>query len=297
MGYWKAEGLDVANVMVAGGPAAAKALSAGDSDIMYGGWGAAAGAASAGVPLRIIATLGQYTPYNLVVQPRIHSIQDLSGASWAVESVGGVSWEYALIWLEAVHLGKGAVNFVVAGSPADRGRALIAGKVDASLLYDDQLNETLKEKPDLRILRNYVQMAQEAGAPSQVVFATRDDVLKNKPEMIDAFLRGWLKANRDVRDNKDLFLKMADLDFSGPKLPRSQLEKLWQGYKDNDYFPVNGGIRRDLMNTYATKYYNLVNPEAKKLNFDQLVDYRPLARVLKDLGTVKGTWDVPDYPI
>lgn len=295
-GFYRSEGVNVTYLEVAGGPLAMQALTAGQTDIGYGSLGAILGAIAGGAKLKIIAKADNVGAYQVVVNnEKIKSVGDLKGANWGVESIGGTSYSASIAYLKSIGLSKDDIKWVVVGFQAVRYQALIAKKVDVAMLSVD-ITTDMSKYP-------YLSKLVDAKAFSQVVpflpyggIVTREEVLKDKPKMVDAVVKAFILASRALARNETLFDETMTRISPPGKFSGGDLSNIYSSVKEVQ-FAVNGGLNTQKLRAFANHYVTVENPKAADTIKDVMdfVDAGPVRNALKTIGVDAAPWDIPDW--
>src|SRR4029077_14620017 len=115
-------------------------LLSGDID-MWIDMGATEGIVSVAkkAPLKLWVVTNPTTPYHFVARKEAGTtLQALVGKSIAVSGIGAISYHIPRIVLERSGVDPEKFKYVVVGSPADRFRALVAGKTDATIVTNTE---------------------------------------------------------------------------------------------------------------------------------------------------------------
>lgn len=91
-------------------------------------------AAAQGIPLVDFALLQPRQDYVFIARPNITSLADLKGKKIGVQDTTGVNYAQALIVLQKAGLSVNDVSIIAAGGQSSRLPALVAGRVDATML-------------------------------------------------------------------------------------------------------------------------------------------------------------------
>src|SRR5436305_5958640 len=146
-GLFKKQGLDVEIVEIAGDPNHTKALLAGELDaaVIIGGT-AVMVSASKGAKIRAWLIPNPISPFHIVARREsATTLQGLVGKSVGVSGVGGYSYHVPRIVLERSGVDPDKVQYVSVGSPADRFRSVVAGKVDETLATLDEVAKLMQD--------------------------------------------------------------------------------------------------------------------------------------------------------
>lgn len=132
-GWFKENGVEVDMVTVGGG--AAQQLVAGAINIGYSGFPDFIRAANQGAPLKIIINGIGTPPYAIYAKPTIKSIKDLKGKVISIGAAKDITTIYTSAFLQSAGLTVKDVDFIYAKATPDRFAALVAGGVDAAILF------------------------------------------------------------------------------------------------------------------------------------------------------------------
>jgi NitT/TauT family transport system substrate-binding protein len=173
-GWFKDNGLTVDMLTVGGG--AAQQLAAGALNLGYSGFPDFIRAINQGAPIKIIINGVAVPPYGVYAKPAIKKIADLKGKT---VSIGGQK-DVTLIYMEALIASAGLkakdLDFVYAKATQDRFAALIAGGVDAAILYPPS--------------------SFRAGAAGFTYLGEIEPYLKDFPFTVWAVNTAWAEKNR-----------------------------------------------------------------------------------------------------
>lgn len=192
LGIWESEGVDVSFGTSRGSQAAAQAVAQGNDEFGNGEIAAVLKQIQAGSSLTIIGQVLDPLPAVVSLKERgITSWSDLAGKTVAKYPFGVVG-----------PLGKGAYEERTGESPSQIdwqnmqpgsvGKLLMQGEVDAAVTYFPQILALLRhegyEANALKISDVYDYLG--------VSLYTRQEVVENRPELVNSFVRGWLKAHQ-----------------------------------------------------------------------------------------------------
>ncbi len=277
-GFFKKYGLDVQIVEFRGGPIHLKALVAGEVDVsVVMGTTDALVALSRGVKLRAFLTPQPVTPLIFVARKEAATtLQGLVGKSVGSSGVGTLSHHIPRILLERAGVDPDKVRYVAVGSPADRFKALLAGKIDATLVLNTEAAK-LEKYPEI------VSLGQVSKALPELpyIFSTaKEDYIEKNPETIYKITRALLEANRWIAANK-----AGTIEVATKVLKDESPEVLSRAYDMID--PRLWGVNGDL----TPAAYKFTVDLLVRLGYlkeaipaEQLFDSRFLERALKELG-------------
>lgn len=277
-GIFKKYGLDAEMVEFRGDATHIKALLSGDIDIGIN-MGATEGIVSAakGAPIRLFVVCQPTTPYHFVARKEAGTtLQALLGKSIAVSGIGAISYHIPRIVIERSGLDPEKFKYVAVGSPADRFKALVAGKVDATVVTNTEVAK-LAAYPDILDLVNVPKVVPEI--PYEFGMAKEDYIQKNT-DMLYKFVKAIIEANRWIVANK-----AGTVEVAKKVLPEEPVDVLTKTYElaDPRLWGVNGDLSESSYN-FTADFLKKVGYLEKPLPYKQFFDRRFVDAALKDLG-------------
>ncbi len=277
-GFFKKYGLDVEIVELRGDPTHMKALLAGDVDVAINmGATEAIVSASKGAKIRLWVVPNPIPPYHLVARRQAGTtLQALVGKSMAVSGIGAISYHIPRIVLQRSGVDPDKLNYVAVGSPADRFKALIAGKVDATIVTNAEAAK-LGNYPDIVNLANVAKVVPEI--PTEFGIA-REDYIQKNPDTIYKLTKATIEANRWIAANK-----AGTVEVARKVLPDESADVLSKAYEmaDPRLWGVNGDITEASYN-FTADFLQKIGYMEKPVPYNQFFDRRFVDRVLKELG-------------
>jgi NitT/TauT family transport system substrate-binding protein len=208
-GYMKEEGIDLDSVIMASTPGL-QAVLAGAMDFTGSGSSAVAAVVQSNAPLKTVLAVNDQVLQWLMVRPPSIAFKDLKNKRVAVTGVAAVAT--FMLKKVAAKYGLDANNDLtfLALPPGQRLGALQAGAVDAGLLSSEERFAAL----DLG-MKEILYLGKEV-KNSWGTIATNDQFLKEKPKLMQGFMRAALKALRLVKQNREVainaMMKFSELD-------------------------------------------------------------------------------------
>lgn len=132
-GWFKENGVEVDMITV--GPGAAQQLAAGSINIGYSGFPDFIRATHRGAPIKIVINGIGTPPYAIYAKPAIKRIADLKGKVMSIGAAKDITTIYTAAFIGSAGLKIQDLDFVYAKATPDRLAALIAGGVDAAILF------------------------------------------------------------------------------------------------------------------------------------------------------------------
>jgi NitT/TauT family transport system substrate-binding protein len=201
-GYFKREGLDVQVTRYPGSTTAVRALLSGDADIVETGGDTALLAMESGAKIDILLSPVARGTDVVVAKAPIASIADLKGKSFAVSAPGSPGDVLGRLLLQKNGVDPGQVQFVALGSPADRIKALLGGKVDstsATILVIEPVLDALA-KGEVKVLAN---LGEYFPAIPLSYIVAQESVIKSRHDAIVRFVRAYVEGLRWAQANPD----------------------------------------------------------------------------------------------
>ncbi|MDZ4343541.1 MAG: ABC transporter substrate-binding protein, partial [Candidatus Binatia bacterium] len=277
-GIFKKLGVDVEVVEFRGDAVHTKALLSGDIDVTIN-MGATQGIVSASkkAPIRLWVVANPTTPYHFVARKEAGTtLKALIGKNVAVSGIGAISYHIPRIVLERSGIDPDKLNYVAVGSPADRFKALIAGKVDATVVTNTEVAK-LVDYPEIIDLVNVPKVVPEI--PYEFGMA-REDYIQKNADTLYKLAKGIIEANRWILANK-----AGTIEVAKKILPEESAEVLSRAYDlaDKSLWGVNGDISEASYN-FTAEFLKKVGYLETPLPYKQFFDRRFVDRALKELG-------------
>ena len=202
-GYFAKEGLDDQIILIPNGTQLAQVTVAGEVDIASLGGAAALSAAFSGADFKIIGNNVNKLVFSMYAKPEIKRVEDLKGKKIGITRYGtsaDISARYALRQhnldpqKDVVLLQLGAVSSIAG--------ALRAGTIEAGMVSPPTL--FLMEKLGFKEVASITDMNLAFPNPAMVVLG---DIIRKKPEVIDRFMRAYVRGVYRARIDRDFTLK------------------------------------------------------------------------------------------
>ena len=277
-GFFKKYGLDVEVVEFRGDATHVKALLSGEIDVSIN-MGATQGivSASKGAKIRLWVVANPITPYHFVARKESGTtLQALVGKTVAVSGIGAISYHIPRIVLERSGIDPEKLQYVAVGSPADRFKALVAGKIDATVVTNTEAAK-LASYPEIVDLVNVPKVVPEI--PYEFGMAREEYIQKNS-ETVYKLAKAIIESNRWIAANK-----AGTVEIARKILPDESTEVLGKAYDlaDPRLWGVNGDIS-EASYKFTADFLKKVGYMETPLPYDQFFDRRFVDRALKELG-------------
>jgi ABC-type nitrate/sulfonate/bicarbonate transport system substrate-binding protein len=196
-GYMKEEGIDL-NIVVMASTAGLQAVLAGEMDFTGSGSSALVAVTKGNAPLKTVLAVNDQVLQWLIARPQYTSLKDLKNKKVAVTGVASVA-TFMLKKVAPKYGLDGNKDLTFLALPAgQRLGALVSGTVDAGLLSSEERFAALDQG-----MKEIMYLGKEV-KNSWGTVATNDQFIKEKPAMMQGFMRALLKALRLVRQNREV---------------------------------------------------------------------------------------------
>jgi len=202
-GYFAKEGLEDQIIFIPSATQLAQVLVAGDVDIASLGGGPVMAASLSGADLKVIGNNVNKLIFSIHAKPEVKSLEELRGKRIAVSRFGSSSDVAARAALRKVRLDPAKdVNLMQLGTMANMFGALKSGGVDASVVSPP--TQFLSEKLGFKEIFSVTEMNLAYPNPSM---AAPGDLIRKKPDMIDRFMRAYVRAMQRAQSDRQGSIK------------------------------------------------------------------------------------------
>src|SRR3990170_5534453 len=192
LGIFRKNGLDVNVVLITGGVRMTQAILSGSAPMGFTGATLVASAVAGGSDAVLMLGITNRLTYDIWAKPEIKRPEDLRGKNLAVSGFGSSSHVASFLMLQHFKLdeNKDKITFLVIGDEPTRAQALIAGRIDATIV-DPSVSGPLKEKGF-----SYLGNLQQLGVPfvNNALVSTRK-YLKEQQRTAEAVVRSIVEGN------------------------------------------------------------------------------------------------------
>ncbi len=277
-GLFKKYGLDVEIIEFRGDATHTKALVAGEVDVSIN-MGATSGivSASQGAKVHLYMVPQPVTPYVFVARKEAGTtLQALVGKTVAVSGIGAISYHIPRIVFERSGIDPEKMKYIAVGSPADRFKALVAGKIDATVVTNVEAAK-LGKYPEIVSLVQVPKLVPEI--PYEFGMA-REEYIEKNPETMYRLTKALIEANRWIVANK-----AGTVEIGVKVIKGDTAEDLAKAYDLTDprLWGVNGDIT-EASYKYTVDFLLKVGYMKTLVPYDKFFDRRFVDRVVKELG-------------
>jgi NitT/TauT family transport system substrate-binding protein len=202
-GFFAKEGLEDQIIFIPSATQLAQVLVAGDVDIASHGGGPVMAASLSGADLKVIGNNVNKLIFSIHAKPEVKSLEDLRGKRIAVSRFGSSADIAARAALRKLNMDPVKdVNLMQLGTMANMFGALKSGGVEASVVSPP--TQFLSEKMGFKEIFSITEMDLAYPNPSMAV---PGDLIRKKPDMIDRFMRAYVRAMQRARIDKEGTIK------------------------------------------------------------------------------------------
>jgi len=200
-GQFAKQGLEVEVSAFGGDAKMQQALTAGSIDI---GIGSGPGMAfmAKGVPAKAVAAMAG-VPRNMAVMVRydlpIKTVDDLKGKKLGVTTVGSLTYWIGERINQIKGWGSDGIKVVPVGGMGPARGAIKTGQLDG-YIGALEVGYALEEKKEWKVITTATPFVDHFITH---VFFVRENVIKERPQAVRAFLKGWFNTIAFMRKNKD----------------------------------------------------------------------------------------------
>jgi len=271
-GFFSKEGLDDQIILIPSATQLAQVTVAGDVDVASLGGGPMIAAALSGADLRVFVNNVNKMIFSLH-KSEIKSIEELRGKRIAVSRFGSssdVSARYALCKFN-IDPQKDVVLMQL-GSMSNMFGALRSGAIEASMVSPP--TQFLSEKLGFKELVSVTDMDYAYPNPAM---ATSGELIRKKPDLVDRFMRAYVRAIHHAKNNRDSTIKTLAkyTTVTDPVL----LAKTYDFYMNKVLERAPYVNMQGMQNAIDDLARTL--PAAKSAKPEQFVDFRFLDRIEK----------------
>jgi NitT/TauT family transport system substrate-binding protein len=270
LGYFDKEGLDITIQHFESGSINMKALLSRAVDLADVETSAILAAAASGADLRIIGTHEWGLHFAFYAKRDIDSLKDLSGKRFGISGIGGLPHLVILALSKQENVDPDKFELLVVGGQLARLKALIAGKIDATVG-----EESPEVEADPKLHRLFIVKDRLPLYLSQAI-AVYPDTLKAKADAIAKFQRSLIRAARYAYQDRNGFLKLAS-----KHLARSEkdLESVYDFYFRVQHWSINGDVPLERIR-YMQDLGISTKIQKQPVDLKKLIDTESIDRVL-----------------
>lgn len=175
----------------------------------------------------------------IVADESIKTIEDLKGKKISLVPGSPSQWllEYSLRNSALSQVEQDAIvkNLVAAKSSPDARADFVSNKVDAAVMWEPDITETLQTRTGSHVLFS----TKTASNLIADIMVAREDFIKSNPGIIKAFIKGWLDGTEEARRKPEFVVWLLTENepiykYMGPQATREGLQTVkWADMTDN----------------------------------------------------------------
>jgi NitT/TauT family transport system substrate-binding protein len=273
-------GLDVEVIMITGAARSVAALLGNSTHFSTGSATGPLAAAVRGSDVKVIAASYNKFPYAFVVRPEIRNPNDLRGKRVNILNYGGSNDLALQLALKEWGLKLSDIQVVIGGDAPTRLGALMAGRMDATILSPPHL--TIAVKAGYRVLADMGDMSTNFTQSSLYV---KGSSLKEQRDRVKRFLRAYAEAIYTIKTDRERTMKIFAhrMRVDDPETVRSTYDYFAPRFSYPPRVNMNGV--RDTLSFYAEQSADFKNRKPEDFVDHSLMDELEKEGFFKKLGS------------
>ena len=265
-------GLDVEIIMITGAARSVAALLGNSTHFATGSVTGALAAAVRGSDVKIIGASYNKFPYAFVVKSDIRSPNDLRGKRVNILNYGGSNDLALQLALREWGMKLSDIQVVIGGDAPTRLGALMAGRMDATILSPPHL--TMALRAGFRVLADMGEMSANFTQSSLYV---KGSALKEHRDRVKRFVRAYAESIHVIKTDRERTMKVfaRRMRVEDPEMVRSTYEYFAPRFSLPPRVDLSGV--RDTLSFYAEQ-----NPDFKNRKPEEFVDHSLLDEIEKE---------------
>jgi NitT/TauT family transport system substrate-binding protein len=265
-------GLDVEVIMITGAARSVAALLGNSTHFATGSATGALAAAVRGSDVKIIGASYNKFPYAFVVKSDIRSPNDLRGKRVNILNYGGSNDLALQLALREWNMKLSDIQVVIGGDAPTRLGALMAGRMDATILSPPHL--TMALRAGFRVLADMGEMSANFTQSSLYV---KGSALKEHRDRVKRFVRAYAESIHVIKTDRERTMKVfaRRMRVEDPETVRSTYEYFAPRFSLPPRVDLSG--IRDTLSFYAEH-----NPDFKNRKPEEFVDHSLLDELEKE---------------
>jgi len=202
-GFFAKEGLEDQIIFIPSATQLAQVLVAGDVDIASLGGGPVMAASLSGADLKVVGNNVNKLIFSIHTKPEVKTLEELRGKRIAVSRFGSSADVAARAALRKHNMDPAKdVTLMQLGTMSNMFGALKSGAVEASVVSPP--TQFLSEKMGFKEIVSITEMDLAYPNPSMAVSG---ELIRKKPDLIDRFMRAYVRAMQRARNDRDGTIK------------------------------------------------------------------------------------------
>jgi len=273
-------GLDVEVIMITGSARSVAALLGGSTQFATGSVVGPLAAVTRGSDIKLIAASYNKFPYAFVARPEIRTPKDLRGKMINILNFGGSNDLALQLALKEWGMRLSDVQAVIGGDAPTRLGALMAGRMDATILSPPHL--TMAVKAGYRVLADMGEMSANFTQSSLYV---KGSALTEHRDRVKRFLRAYGESIHVIKTDRERTMKVFAhrMRVDDPETVRSTYEYFAPRFSLPPRVNLSGV--RDTLNFYAEQNADFKNRKPEEFVDHSLLDELEKEGFFKKLGS------------
>jgi NitT/TauT family transport system substrate-binding protein len=273
-------GLDVEIIMITGAARSVAALLGGSTQFATGSVTGPMAAITRGSDVRLIGASYNKFPYAFIVRPEIRTPNDLRGKRVNILNYGGSNDLALQLAFKEWGLKLSDAQIIIGGDAPTRMGALMAGRIDATILSPPHL--TIAVKAGYRILAD---MGDMSASFTQSSLYAKGSYIKENRDRAKRFLRAYAEAIHIIKTDRERTTKVwaRRMRVEDPEILRSTYDYFAPRFSFPPRVDMDGV--RDTLRFYAEHNADFKNRKPEEFVDHSLMDELEKEGFFKKLGS------------
>lgn len=274
-GYYEKNGLDT-ELVFGLHPQGVAMLVSGEGQMANYSMEQALIAASRDGSFRLIGSALNKGTFALMASPEIASVNDLVGRRFGISQIGDAPYNYSVALLSKFDVTSRDIEWTPVGTgAAGRAAALLAGRVDATLLtaptYFSLEEEGFTKLADMTEFDDIY--------ASSAYLVTSDEVASN-PELAEQLIKAHAEGIARFYADREFAID-AYLVYD-PDASREDLGRVYEGYMANNLFERVPYVLRGAVESILAQADTDANPQLETFDFSTVIDNTTIDRLIDE---------------
>jgi ABC-type nitrate/sulfonate/bicarbonate transport system substrate-binding protein len=274
-GYYEKYGLDV-ELLFGLHPAGVAMLTSGDGEMANYSMEQALIASSRDGSLRMIGGALNKGTFALMASPELTRVEDVRGRRYGISQIGDAPYNYSVALLAQFGLTSRDVQWTPVGTgAAGRAAALVAGRVDATLLTAPTYFQ-LEEQGFTKL----ADLAEFDDIYASTVYLLAARELEEHPELAEQLIKAHAEGIKRFYDDKD-FAVDAYLTYD-PEASRADIERIYDRYFESNLWERVPYVLGTAVESILAQADRDANPQLDTFDFSTVIDNGTVDRLVEE---------------
>ncbi len=233
-------------------------------------------AASRDGSFRLIGSALNKGTFALMASPEISSVEELAGRRFGISQIGDAPYNYSVALISQFGLTSRDIEWTPVGTgAAGRAAALLAGRVDATLLTAPTYFSLEEEG-----FNKLADMSEFDDIYASSAYLVTDDELEEHPELAEQLIKAHAEGIARFYADREFAID-AYLVYD-PQATREDLERVYAGYMANDLFERVPYVLRGAVESILAQADTAANPQLETFDFSTVIDRTTIDRLVDE---------------